>query len=571
MTAFLRRIAAIVIAYLGAAATVACTDAGVVPVAHDLRSVRAVVTGARLAGHPGEWLPEVVTVTLVGADGKGVPGVRLVLSTSDGGRTDPGTVTSDAAGIVRFRWLLGAQEGRQTLKVELPGGNVVATVVATCGGRDATTLRLVSGDSQTAAPDSLLPAPIVVQVLDGVNLPVVGEAVTLRSSVAADAGVVVVTDSAGLARLPWRLSSAPGVQHRYAHVRGVAPIVVSATAELGGWIELSVGGAERHCALNANGKAYCWGMVLDPMALQTTPDAVVERRGSPSAGELDWVPYPATVLMTGRLTKLFGDGARFCATRGDELWCWGGYDLLRSVRLNNDPFGCCLLRPFLVPRMLATGIGHHGGDGVLEECWTDVQGRAWCFGVGEQPRQVATPGRTWKAVAPRFSFSLVVSRQGLDSVGRLFLDVTGPPTPNVPAFATADIGPSMSCGVTATRRVWCWGQFGVLGNGVVGPIYTPSGPAEVTLPAGLIPVAVSAGDATACALDVSGRVACWGRWFASAISPINATEAVPRELNTTLRFDRISVGGNSACGHVAGKGIYCWQHLGTPTHVPGTI
>lgn len=571
VTRFTIRAAAIGIVYLAGGVTVACSDVAGTPTAHEPQSVRAVVTTSRLAGYPGSWLDDDVTVAIVDANGKGIAGVPVDLGTLDGGRADPGRVVSDANGIVRFRWLLGAREGAQSLTVTLRSGAVLATVVATCGGQDATTLRLVSGDEQAAAPDSLLPAPIVVQVLDGVNRPVVGEVVTLRSSGTASAGSVAITDSGGLARLPWRLSNAPGVQRRFVQVRGLAPVITSATAALGNWVELSVGSAEQHCALNANGRAYCWGFVLQSSMLQTTPDAVVERRTSPTGGQVEWVPYPAAVVLPGPLARLFGDGSRFCATRNAELWCWGAHDLMRSVRLAPGFFGCCDNRPYLIPRLLATGIGHIGGESLLEECWTDLQGRAWCFGIGEQPRQVPTPGRTWRAVAPRLSFASVASRQGIDSLGRLYLDIAGSPSTNVPPFSMVDLGPSMSCGLSAAQRIWCWGQFGALGNGVVGPIYTLSGPVEVTLPAGFAPISVSAGEASACALDATGRVACWGRWFPSAIAPIDATEAVPRELDTTLRFDRISVGGSSACGHAPGKGIFCWQHLGTPTHVPGTI
>jgi hypothetical protein len=149
------------------------------------------------------------------------------------------------------------------------------------------------------------------------------------------------------------------------------------------------------------------------------------------------------------------------------------------------------------------------------------------------------------------------------------LSIFGAPASGIPSIVDADIGSFMSCGLDGSSDVWCWGVYGVLGDGVVGP-QRLSGPSRVTLPVGFRPTQIRVGDTHACAMNAEGRVACWGLWSANALVPAQIQLAVATLISTDLRFDWIGSGGFGDCGYSRGRGIFCWTGLGAPEHVEGT-
>ncbi len=91
-------------------------------------------------------------------------------------------------------------------------------------------LVLISGDDQSAAPGSLLPAPVVVEVRDGMGLPVPGE--TVSFAILGGGGVAsvpsAVTGPDGRARVEWTLGPDLGANHLQADLPTVASLTLSA-------------------------------------------------------------------------------------------------------------------------------------------------------------------------------------------------------------------------------------------------------------------------------------------------------------------------------------------------------
>lgn len=99
-------------------------------------------------------------------------------------------------------------------------------------------LRYVSGDAQQAAPGAALPAPVVVEVVDGDGNPVPNEPVTfkIRGGGGAVAPATVPSGADGRAQAAWTLGPAAGIHTLAASIAGqpelplfalgVAPVVV---------------------------------------------------------------------------------------------------------------------------------------------------------------------------------------------------------------------------------------------------------------------------------------------------------------------------------------------------------
>lgn len=95
-------------------------------------------------------------------------------------------------------------------------------------------LRVVSGDSQSAAVTSALPAPVVVRALDAAKRPVVARWVYFRllNTTAGDvlSADSALTDAAGEARVHWTLGTLGGDRYLVAHLRTRLKNVIADTA-----------------------------------------------------------------------------------------------------------------------------------------------------------------------------------------------------------------------------------------------------------------------------------------------------------------------------------------------------
>jgi adhesin/invasin len=115
------------------------------------------------------------------AAGQPVPDVAVTLSASAGNLVPQPSATSDANGVVQVQsWTLGTTAGDQSADIAVPGGpssRVQVNAVADL----ATNLVYVSGNNQSAPPDSALADHLVVRVTDQYGNGVSGVTVEWRA------------------------------------------------------------------------------------------------------------------------------------------------------------------------------------------------------------------------------------------------------------------------------------------------------------------------------------------------------------------------------------------------------
>jgi hypothetical protein len=171
-------------------------------------------------------------------DGFGNPiaGVNIDWSVDGGGGVSAASTPTDGNGLASVERTLGPTAGQQlTLATSagLAGSPVTFTHTANAGS--ASRIVKVSGDNQGGLTGTELAQPLVVQVFDAQNNPIVGRAVAWLPGVG-DGSVSPTTsntDGEGKASTNWTLGAA-GPNTVNAVVSGVGTATFSATATAGG-------------------------------------------------------------------------------------------------------------------------------------------------------------------------------------------------------------------------------------------------------------------------------------------------------------------------------------------------
>ena len=191
------------------------------------------VSGADQTAPIGSTLPSRLVVEVTDSLGNPVADIPISWSVEGGGSVSDDATTTDEAGRASVERTLGSTLGRQaTLATSegLAGSPVTFVHTATPGS--ATTVALVSGDNQTAVAGSVLPASVVVRLVDGSGNGVPATALTWVVSVG-DGSVTPEndrTDDQGFASAQWTLGKRPGENRLDAVVSGVGVVTIKATA-----------------------------------------------------------------------------------------------------------------------------------------------------------------------------------------------------------------------------------------------------------------------------------------------------------------------------------------------------
>ena len=215
-------------------------DEGVTPVTTDF-TVTVLPADANgielLSGDPqngpiGTTLSQPLVVRVTDGFGNPIPGVTVQWSVTGGGSVSAASTQTDAAGETSVQRTLGTTAGTQTTlaSADLAGSPVTFTHTATAG--NAARVTIISGDGQQAAPGAKLPSPLVVEVLDAENNPIVGRAVAwvVGSGDGRAEPETSNTDGQGRASTEWTLGGAPGRNTLSAVVSGVGVAAFNATA-----------------------------------------------------------------------------------------------------------------------------------------------------------------------------------------------------------------------------------------------------------------------------------------------------------------------------------------------------
>ena len=126
------------------------------------------------------------------------------------------------------------------------------------------------------------------------------------------------------------------------------------------------------------------------------------------------------------------------------------------------------------------------------------------------------------------------------------------------SFTQISAGGNFACGITTDRLLYCWGSDGAgqIGNGGAGGGAQPQ---AATVKQERF-TRVSAGNNHACAINLTGRVFCWGADNHGQLGDfrdINSTTPIPVS-DSTLRFTSISAGGDHTCGITTTGSAHCW-------------
>ena len=314
------------------------------------------------------------------------------------------------------------------------------------------------------------------------------------------------------------------------------PVVERGSRVAAGWAHT--------CALNAAGRAFCWG---DNSA------------GQLGDGTLATTSSPVAVLGDMRFTSIVAGGMHTCGlTRALEVYCWGG------AREGTTPALLVGVPPLV---FIASKFWHTCGlTGAGEAwCWGDNTGGQlgdgsppdngpWGDGVSGGPGPVIGGLRfTRLATGNAHTCGLVASGAaycwGMNDERQLgvssALYSTGPAlVEGALQFVAVTAGISHTCGLTAGGETHCWGG-------------TSRGD-----PGGASFAAISAGSFRTCALTGSGAALCWGEEISgrdwggsgatSSVTPVEVAGGVP--------FVELDVGDKHACGLTALDAVHCWGH-----------
>jgi hypothetical protein len=227
------------------------------------------------AGAGATLSPFVVAVKDTG--GNPVSGFTVTFAVASGGGTlSVASASTNSSGQAQSVLTLGKTAGVNTVTASaagLAGSPLTFTANGTAG--PATQLVLVSGNNQSAAVASVLPAPLVVVARDANSNPVAG--VTVTFAMTAGAGTLSATSgttgSNGQAQTQLTLGHTPGPNTVTASVSGLAgsPLTFTATATVGAPSALTM--------VSGNNQTAIAGATVAPLVV-----AVKDAVGNPVPG-----------------------------------------------------------------------------------------------------------------------------------------------------------------------------------------------------------------------------------------------------------------------------------------------
>ena len=362
------------------------------------------VSGNDQSGPVGTQLAADFVVRVVDSNDQPVAGQTVTFAVmAGGGSLSTTSTTSNANGAARTRLSLGSTPGTNRVEASVSGLPVVTFITtATAGAErivdgsrdtptDGSVAQLVSvdGDGQTGSVGTQLASDFVVSVLDGNGDGVVNHSVTF--TVTEGGGFLSVTyattDANGEARTRLTLGSALGTNRVQASVRGLPPVIFTATAGAQGdsaklYLAVSGSGEMRTVTVYAYGRDGQLASNVDISLSGGSFSRTVVRTGDDGAAEsLLVLPKSGTVTVTATAEGYESAATRITVgARADRLTLVSGND-------QKGPVGTPLSSDFVVRvenennqpvqnQTVAFAITAGGGSlSVISET-TDVNGEA---------------------------------------------------------------------------------------------------------------------------------------------------------------------------------------------------
>ena len=318
-----------------------------------------------------------------------------------------------------------------------------------------------------------------------------------------------------------------------------------------------VAGAAHACALDATGRAWCWGSNSHGQL------GISDGRGSAAR--------PLAVNGSVLFRRLAAGARHTCGLTEDEaLWCWGANE--------SGQLGDGTRDRRYEPRPVMGGLRFaHAAAGGAHTCGVEVTGRVWCWGANASgqlgARGAGVDGTTLPAPAAEairassvaagatHTCAVVTAASavcwGSNRAGELGAATGGgSPLPVRVAgghvYRRLSAGASFTCGVTAAEEVVCWGRNreGQLGAARWSDSGTPSSPVAE---GGMEAVASAPSGAFSCA--AGGVVVCWGSATVDGV-PYVLDPHVPAGLPPG-DVTSVAAGDAHGCAVVSGA-VWCW-------------
>jgi alpha-tubulin suppressor-like RCC1 family protein len=193
-------------------------------------------------------------------------------------------------------------------------------------------------------------------------------------------------------------------------------------------------------------------------------------------------------------------------------------------------------------RTVAVGLGGHA-------CALKLNGELYCWGLGEQgqlgyvaPKECTVGGAAGNLWGCSGMPGLVVC--------------TGAPC----NFIEVTAGLRHTCALDANQDAWCWGENydGQLGLNHFDPT-TKGSPEPRRVVGGLKFKSIRAGFSMTCGLTITHQVYCWGKNSLAVIPALTDRWANdPRLVPTPEPISEIDLSWSHVCGQVTNGHLYCW-------------
>jgi alpha-tubulin suppressor-like RCC1 family protein len=562
-----------------------------------------VVDSTILQGAPDSLVHGTVRLTVVDAQGRGVPEVPVTFEDGSGASVCLPYTSTDDGGVLKMggtlcSWRLGPELGPQTLRVS--SGAATARITATAVARPAALTVVSNPATGGVTAGTTLADDVVVQVQPQPGMSPAGYLVRFGpgawvTSGASAYGDSAVTDTAGLARVRWKLSATLGTQVLTAAIAAYPAVNVADTALVSGQpVYVTVSAAAAHtCAVSgvsydgAGGHqpVFCWGRNAE----QELDDGTTVERMAPVIATIPDYAFYGIALTAGgasscaeyddmQLQGVVGSHEVFPELYVSHLRCWGGN---ASGQVGAAP------SPGATPVDVGSYIGgasvsaSHAcavhsvfapADSIV--CWGDNQYGE--LGDGTRTTRFTPAGVHGFVGTPSFvragdGFACGVNTSGqafcwghnsegqLGDNTRVDRAIATPVATNI-HFATGpkfSAGTAHVCGIGTDGHAYCWGRnaFGQLGDGTQ---TTRSGPVAVATSIGF--VAIAAGGEHTCALAADSTAYCWGNDDHGQLGTGASGGIVgsPTAVIGGLKFRSISAGAAHTCGVTTDHHVFCW-------------
>ena len=318
------------------------------------------------------------------------------------------------------------------------------------------------------------------------------------------------------------------------------------------------------CAMDSAGTAYCWGSNSSgqlgnnsttesnvPVAVMplnaTAPGSLVAFAGNASAV----VYWAASTGTTGTVTGyavLASPGSATCSTTTALSCTLTGLtngttytvSVVATTSTGNSLPGTNTVTPWPSATTMSTGYSH---------ACEIVSGKAYCWG-DDTYGELGNNSTTQSNVPVAVNTGGVLSRVTLTQISA---------------------GDDFTCALSAAGAVYCWGNNGngELGNNSTTQSLVPVAVTTTGTPmAGKTITQVSTGsNSSACAVDTTGLVYCWGNNGNGELGNNSTTQSlVPVAVTTSATpmagrtIVQVSAGGDFACAVDTTGLVYCWGY-----------